>query len=145
MQLPTPPVWRFLLGKAVLLALAGFVCSCRPCGCKEATLIAPKGITLKIAFDYNPLPWVDDGFTITQIGAGPAKIIKGTYKNSGDKSIRFNTEDNAPFLSVKSGEINSLSCDEEKGQFTITAPKPAPNPGGGPAVPLTLTFQCTKN
>ena len=127
----------------LLLTLAS--AACIPCDCKEATLINPAGFKLKIAFDSSILPWVKDEFTITMIlPTGEVRTIHGTYKESGD-TIEFESDGKAPFLSVKSGEINRLDCDKPmKGQFTVTPPAPAPPPGGLAVPAIPLTFQCTK-
>jgi hypothetical protein len=121
-----------------LVALALMCGGCDPCDCKEATLVNPAGITLKITFDDSILPWVKDKFTVTIIKQGEVSTIQGTFDKSGD-TIRFDADGALPFLSVKSGDVNALDCDKPmKGQFTVT-PLVAP---GVPGVPLT--FQCTK-
>ena len=116
----------------VTLVLVG----CKPCGCSEATLISEE-ITLKITFDSSIFFFVDDKFTITVIQAGSVRTIKGTYEETKN-TIKFDVDGAVPFLSVKSGEINALKCDDARGQFTVTPPAPA----GGVSIPLT--FQCTK-
>jgi hypothetical protein len=121
------------------LALFTLACSgCKPCGCSEATLVGGiEGASLKISFETSILPWVKDKFTITIIKEGSVRNLHGTYKET-DKTIRFDVDGNESFLSVKSGEINSLECDIPRdGEFTVTPPA-----GAGVAVPLV--FHCTK-
>lgn len=127
---------RRLAALSGILLLTFIQAACLPCDCKEATLINPAGMTLKMTFES---PWfADDKFTITQIVNGEMRQIHGTYKESDDK-ITFNADGNVPFLSVKSGEVNALKCDSPRdGQFTVTPPAPT----GGVALPLI--FQCTK-
>ncbi len=126
--------FRRLLVLAVLFAFV----RCVPCDCLEATLIDPRipGTSLKITFDESLFG--KDKFTITYISGGSVTLVHGTFENTDDEKIRFDLREEAPFLSLRSGEVNGLSCDEARGQFTITPPVPPGTP------PLTLTFQCTK-
>ena len=130
---------RPILIPSACLALL-FVAGCKPCGCAKASLalIGEKepDFSLSIEFDDSFLPFVDDKFKITVIKKDKTvQTLSGTYKETSD-TIRFKTEGNLDFLSLKSGEINKLECNKPReGQFTVTAPAQPP---------LTLTFACTE-
>ncbi len=125
--------------RLVLLVVFAFT-GCLPCDCEEATLLSPKlpdGAVLKISFDDSVLPWSDDTFRVTIIRGTAVTEAEGTYDEDGD-SVRFDLKRGEPFLSIESGEINGLSCNKNRGEFTVTPPT-------APGVPpLTLTFKCTK-
>ena len=141
---------RFSIGVFLMCVVILVASRCAPCDCLQATFVGfpganplapvppPAGLSISIVFDESIWPWVKDKFKITVIQKGGETTVSGTFTKSGD-TIRFDADRAIPFLLVKSGEVNSLKCDDpQKGQFTVTPPT---LPAG---IPTPMIFQCTK-